>query len=123
MLNHELLLDLLHLILVPSLHVFHAILNQLLLLTDLVSTARLNLLDFFLQAIILEFEHLLDTRVFTKDCILPSLAFFGELGLETLILLMKLLLRTLSLLINRLFLLVDELGTQLMYSLLVFFHD
>ena len=60
MLNHQLLFDLLHFILMPSLHVLNSFLAKFLFLTDLVGTTCLDLFDFLFQTVILEFKHLLN---------------------------------------------------------------
>ena len=100
LLDHQLLFHLLNLILMSSLEVFNLFFALFALVADLIRGTCLYGLNFFLQAIILHLEHLLNSRILIEDSVLPSLPFVRKLRFETFVLLVKLGLTAFALLIN-----------------------
>lgn len=85
--DHQTLLHLLDLVLVPPLCILYPIFSLFALFSHCVRCPSLDLLYLFFEAIVLHLEHLFDTCVFIKNCILPALALLSELRLKALVLL------------------------------------
>ncbi len=88
LLYHDFFFHLFDFILMSSLHIFNPVFTWLAFLTDLVWCTGLNSFDFFFQAIVFHFEHLLNASVIIEHSVFPSLALFAKLRFQSLILFM-----------------------------------